>query len=959
MKQTFIALISVFACLFGNNLVAQTWPCAQYLTRQVSNGGGGYRTNISYVYTLGVSTPPITVTVAKLDTLLNASAMYNGYIWAWKQYTGTAQSGAGGQRLVKLNYNNWDSTVTPVITGYTFSSVTMNCNAAFVDSNGVYYVISTATSGASSFVLSRIDLTTTPSPTLLSNLTVNLPSGSTVSSGGLGDLVYTKDSVFAWINTVGLFRFPLPPTSTTSVTANLTTTANRTVGSLFYVNSDLHNVYGYGSVSGSTTQDRLLKISTQTGTITELTTSGIAVSQSDGAGCPTGDFSNPLSFSISGTIYDDTNGLSDNTVNGTGTNAGSLYAVLYDAVADTVVAKVAVAAGGTYSFSGLNAGNYSVEITTNSATVGAVPPAVALPAGYIKTGEFLGSGSGSDGTVNGILPIGSVSSSVTNANFGIEQPPTANAVTASSQVNPGGSIKVIVPTLNGSDPEQGTLPGTGNLDTLIINTLPNTSTMGKLYYNGVAVVAGDTIKNYNPTLLKLDPLDGAVTASFTYSEVDAALKSSSAATVSMSFTTISISGNVYDDANGLSDGTVNGIGTNAGGLNAVLYDAVADTVVAKVAVAVGGTYSFSGLNAGNYSVEITTNSATVGAVPPAVAIPAGYIKTGEFLGSGSGSDGTVNGILSVGSVSSNVTNANFGIEQTPSANSVTAIGQINPGGTNTVDVPALNGTDTEDGAIGTGGRFTISTLPIDGTLYYNGSTVTAGQTIIGYDPTKLKVDPNDGLVTVIFTYTVTDAAGVTSASATVTIPFVSLLPVSLTSFSAAVNGKKVELNWSINSEINTQYYEVEKSSNGTDFTSIGKLSAKGNSNVLADYHTSDILPVPGLNYYRLKIVDENGLFNYSKTIIVKVDGISTIIASVRPNPFVNTVDIFLNLKNASKIRISISDNSGKILYRDITKGISGSNRINVNSLSKLSTGTYIMNIVTDEGSIHQKIVKQP
>src|ERR1700733_15955595 len=104
MKNNFInpVILSALLIFFAGNSFGQTWPCAQYITRQVPNGSA-FRTNISYVYDLGVI--PVTVTVAKTDTLLNASAIYNGNIWAWKQYTGTAQSGSAGARLIKVNYN--------------------------------------------------------------------------------------------------------------------------------------------------------------------------------------------------------------------------------------------------------------------------------------------------------------------------------------------------------------------------------------------------------------------------------------------------------------------------------------------------------------------------------------------------------------------------------------------------------------------------------------------------------------------------------------------------------------------------------------------------------------------------------------------------------------------------------------------------------------------------------------
>ncbi|XZF16545.1 T9SS type A sorting domain-containing protein [Chitinophagaceae bacterium MMS25-I14] len=474
-------------------------------------------------------------------------------------------------------------------------------------------------------------------------------------------------------------------------------------------------------------------------------------------------------ISVSGNVFDDVNGLTDNTVNGTGTNGGGLNAVLIDNATGKVAATATVAANGTYSFAGIDGGNYSVEITTNTATVGNTPPAVALPSGYSSTGENLGAAAGNDGTANGILSLGSIGANTTNANFGIEQIPTANNASGTF-TNPGGTATVQVPTLNGSDPEQGTYPGTGNVDTVIINTLPAS---GTLYYNGVAVTAGQQINNYDPTKLTYDPPAGGGTYTFTYSEVDAALKSSTPATVSMTFNTISVSGNVYDDANGLTDNTVNGTGTNGGGLNAVLIDNATGKVAATATVAANGTYSFAGIDGGNYSVEITTNTATVGSTPPAVAFPSGYSSTGENLGAAAGNDGTANGILSLGSIGANTTNANFGIEQIPTANNASGT-FTNPGGTATVQVPTLNGTDPEQGTYpGTGNVDTviINTLPASGTLYYNGVAVTPGQQINNYDPTKLTYDPPSGGGTYTFTYSEVDAALKSSTPATVSMTF--------------------------------------------------------------------------------------------------------------------------------------------------------------------------------------------
>ena len=105
-------------------------------------------------------------------------------------------------------------------------------------------------------------------------------------------------------------------------------------------------------------------------------------------------------------------------------------------------------------------------------------PTRTLPAGWVYTGDKLGT-SGSDGTVDGILSIGAINADTKFIRFGVEQKPTANNVTGRSIANTNTIANVIVPTLNGSDPEQGTRSGVNLTDTVVIKTLP-TAAMGTL-----------------------------------------------------------------------------------------------------------------------------------------------------------------------------------------------------------------------------------------------------------------------------------------------------------------------------------------------------------------------------------------------------------------------------------------------------------------------------------------------
>lgn len=97
----------------------------------------------------------------------------------------------------------------------------------------------------------------------------------------------------------------------------------------------------------------------------------------------------------------------------------------------------------------------------------------------------------------------------------------------------------------------------------------------------------------------------------------------------------------------------------------------------------------------------------------------------------------------------------------------------NPGGANQVTIPTLKATDTEDGTLSTGKTLRITSIPKNGRLYYNKAKVTEGKVIKNYNPKSLKLDPNDGKITVKFKYSFSDSRGAWATPATVTQNFTS------------------------------------------------------------------------------------------------------------------------------------------------------------------------------------------
>jgi uncharacterized repeat protein (TIGR01451 family) len=240
---------------------------------------------------------------------------------------------------------------------------------------------------------------------------------------------------------------------------------------------------------------------------------------------------------------------------------------------------------------------------------------------------------------------------------------------------------------------------------------------------------------------------------------------------------VTISGTVFDDANGLTDSLINGTGSNTGGLFANLVD-TNGKVIASTAVAANGTYSFLGIGAGQYTVSLSTTAGIQGSIAPPTSLPATWSNTGE--GTAAAGDGLVDGKTSLTVAAANLSGVNFGIQQQsvvnqpPDTTPLNPPSQPNPGGTATVQVPTLAGTDPEDGLLGLGKSFKIESLPTNGTLSYNNVPVLVGQIISNYDPTLLKLDPDDGAITVSFTYAAIDSANQSDRSAaTVTMAFTS------------------------------------------------------------------------------------------------------------------------------------------------------------------------------------------
>lgn len=134
------------------------------------------------------------------------------------------------------------------------------------------------------------------------------------------------------------------------------------------------------------------------------------------------------------------------------------------------------------------------------------------------------------------------------------------------------------------------------------------------------------------------------------------------------------------------------------------------------------------------------------------------------------------------------------------------------------------------------------------------------------------------------------------------------LPVELVSFDASLAERKVVLNWQTASELNSNYFDILRSNDGQNWSSIGTVPANGSSQVIIDYTLTDSSPMDGVSYYRLKQVDLNGNFYLSD------------IRSINNSSKVNQVKIYPNPTDNGLVTI-ISDEpiSSLLVYNALGK----------------------------------------
>jgi hypothetical protein len=185
----------------------------------------------------------------------------------------------------------------------------------------------------------------------------------------------------------------------------------------------------------------------------------------------------------------------------------------------------------------------------------------------------------------------------------------------------------------------------------------------------------------------------------------------------------------------------------------------------------------------------------------------------------------------------------------------------------------------------------------------------------------------------------------------------STLPVNLISFKAKLINNTVQLNWQVANESNFKGYEIERSTDGSNFQQVGWEVATG-GNGLINYHHHNVLTSAGVYYYRLKMVDHDGAFKYSSLVSVNCKSIvSNHVIRVMPNPFVDQVSVQYQAIKAGTLELQLIDITGRQLKRNQYALNAGANEC-VFVTGDLPKAVYLLKIISDEGVWIEKIFKK-
>ncbi|MEJ7586948.1 MAG: T9SS type A sorting domain-containing protein, partial [Ferruginibacter sp.] len=174
------------------------------------------------------------------------------------------------------------------------------------------------------------------------------------------------------------------------------------------------------------------------------------------------------------------------------------------------------------------------------------------------------------------------------------------------------------------------------------------------------------------------------------------------------------------------------------------------------------------------------------------------------------------------------------------------------------------------------------------------------------------------------------------------------LPVNFLNVTASNKSAGVQIDWTVNAELNIGKYIVERSADGRSFSQVGETNANIGGASTFSYNLFDPRPSPGNNFYRVRAISKDGRVQYSPIVKININNGKTGI-SIYPNPVVKNGLLNLNLQNLKKDHYSITifNNQGQQVLRKTIQH-AGGNSVQTVNLPVMAAGVYTLEVKNEE-----------
>jgi hypothetical protein len=184
------------------------------------------------------------------------------------------------------------------------------------------------------------------------------------------------------------------------------------------------------------------------------------------------------------------------------------------------------------------------------------------------------------------------------------------------------------------------------------------------------------------------------------------------------------------------------------------------------------------------------------------------------------------------------------------------------------------------------------------------------------------------------------------------------LPIELVSFDAHLNLTSVDLNWETSSEINNDYFSLEKSIDGQNFDEFKKVKGAGNSTNDIKYADVDPNPFIGITYYRLKQTDFDGHFTYSNIAPVEYNpnGDPSIFLYPNPTSGATSTTLVMNSLENQEVLVVLRDMMGRELFSKVITCSTSNQILAVDPDGKLAKGSYTVTVTSTKKLYCKKLI---